>query len=280
MSSTTSEPKDYFKFQLKQESEKYRICHPSPVTRGADLLLELETFLDKNWLIPVDKGFLVSNIPYFEGLFNTDDFWRETKNGDKIEGVAKITFIRPGEVKKQTILKFLEMLHAQAIYDESDFKYQTINFITNENVLEFIELSEFWMVEHIKKEAIDFVSYNINGEMMIRALKYENPFVRKTIEPICQTFFKSTEARAIQGDKFNQQLDEIRDKVYSSIDEAVNDITWARNINRNTSREMNQNKRNNDVKNQENYLHNALKIMGQLDKDLGQLHFLSPKNSF
>jgi len=205
---TPPKPIDHLKFQLKQNNDTHLIHHPSPVTRGADLLLELpgeEAFFSKgmnqplNWLIPVDKEFLVSKVPFFKALFNTEGFWKETENDNRIQGVSKVTVKKLSNVSNKTMCKFLEMVYARSIYDEYDSKFKTKNYITDENVLEFIELSQFWMVEDIVKEAVGYAEKNMSGSMMMKAYKYDNPLVRETVEPICQMFIKVTEVGAYQA---------------------------------------------------------------------------------
>lgn len=218
--SSTSEPADFFKFQLKQDSDKFVICHPSPMTKGANLLLELENE-DKNWLIPVDKEFLVSKVPYFEALFNTEGFWKETKNTEKIEGVSKVQVDKLDNVSNKTVWKFLEMLHARSMYDRYDSKFKTDNFINTHNVLEFLVLSDIWMVEDIKTEAVKYVDEirrggnHFPGDVMMAAYKHNNPFVRKTIEPMFQSFVKRKEFLEPKFESMGKRIEYLEPEVKS-----------------------------------------------------------------
>lgn len=214
MSSTSSELNDYFKFQLGQDNDKYVIQHPSPMTKSANLLLELEKEQvngNKNWLIPVDKEFLVKKIPYFKALFNTNNFWKETKNCDKIDDVSKILVKKPGNVDNNTIFKLLKMLHAQSIYDRGDAKFKTDNFIDRGNVLKFFELSEFWMVDDCKNAAIRYATENMDSYIMMKAYNHDNPLVRKEMEPVCKRFINKKEESA----KFYEKYYELSEKTNS-----------------------------------------------------------------
>lgn len=204
---TLPKPMDHLKFQLKKDNENYLIHHPSPVTRGADLLLELTAEGPKNWLIPVDKEFLVSKVPFFKALFNSEGFWKETENVSQIEGVPRITVQKLDNISNETMFKFLEMLYARSIYDENDSKFNSNNYVTSENVLQFIELSQFWMVEDMKKEAIKYADKNMDAIIVMNAFKYNNPFVREIVEPICQLFIQLTEA----GTRESRRLENICD---------------------------------------------------------------------
>ena len=163
----------------------YQIYHSSQVTKYADLLLELKSEDDsKNWLIPVDKDFLVSKVPYFEALFNTEGIWKETKNNDKIEGVSKFLVDKIDNVSNNTVWKFLEMLHARSIYDEQDSQFETENYINPDNVLEFLVLSDIWMAEDIKKGAIEYEQGCKRLPLrLLRTLEFRGRFALKYVHP-------------------------------------------------------------------------------------------------
>jgi len=175
------------------------IRHPSPVTAGSDLLLELSSDGDNttNWLIPVHKKFLISQIPYFEGMFNSEGVWRETKNCQVIEGVTKIKLATIFNVSKNTVLKLLEFIYARSIYDRCYSKCDAKNYITHDNVIEFIELSEVWIIPEIQQFAIDYAEKYMDSEMMMKAFNCDNPFVKEKIEPICRKFVQMSAATAV-----------------------------------------------------------------------------------
>ena len=169
------------------------------MTLGSDLLLELKADCDEskiidkdekdgesdaeelNWLIPVHKSILIKKIPYFQGLFESEGFWEDSQNYDEIENCKKLPIRKLGNVSNSSIFNFIELLYARSIYDKNEPKFASDNYITRDNVFEFIELSQFWMVDDIKNEAVSYVERHMDNELMMAALVFDNQSVREMV---------------------------------------------------------------------------------------------------
>ena len=228
------------------------------MTLGSDLLLELKAdwnespIIDKDhedddkqyheddededsdaeeltWLIPVHKTILVKKIPYFKGLFESEGFWEDSQNHDEIENCKKLPIRKLGNVSNSTIFRFIELLYARSIYDKNDLKFSTDNYITRDNVFEFIELSQFWMVDDMKYEAVSYVERYMDNELMMAALVFDNQPVREMVQIISNTFIIASAARHSKATSLKEKAILSLRGIRNNIDSATKYLEYPQN---------------------------------------------------
>ena len=101
---------DTLKFHRGKETYKidgteFILKHPTVITVGADLIIKTKLKSeDLAWAIPVHKEFLMTKIPYIQGLFTGD--WRENKD----DPIAYIN--APNDISGDVVFGYLRNIYS------------------------------------------------------------------------------------------------------------------------------------------------------------------------
>jgi len=167
------------------EKTEYEVKFPTEITLGADLLIELKNhFCDPmdapKWLIPVHKVCISENIPYFAAMFNEGSNWRENKkaNDDSRSGyrfgLPSISFDRPQAVSNETILQYFIKIYKSNTEIQLSDNYDSSLYFKKDNILEFLELSNFFGDDVTEDNCRSFIAKNMCKELMLNMFNFPN----------------------------------------------------------------------------------------------------------
>jgi len=169
----------------KVEETEFTLKYPTQITLGADLLIELKNQVGApndmpKWLIPLHKDFISEKIPYFAAMFKEGSNWRENKkaNDDSTSeyrfGIQDLIFDRPQTVKNETVLQYFTRIYLPYITDQHSDNWRPDLFFTTDNVLEFLELSNFLNDEDTEGHCQDYIGGNMCNELMLKMFDFPN----------------------------------------------------------------------------------------------------------
>ena len=169
----------------KVENTEFEVKFPTEITLGADLLIELNNQVGApsdvpKWLIPVHKVFISEKIPYFAAMFKEGSNWRENKkeNEDSTSdlrfGLQNLIFHRPQTVTNKTVLQYFIKIYKSTTDLQLSDNYDPDLFFTKENILEFLELSNFLNDDITEDNCLCFISDNMCKDLMLKMFDFPN----------------------------------------------------------------------------------------------------------
>jgi len=162
------------KLKLNKLNEKYNVIHPSQVSLAADLLLVQKTDDEKDTVIPVHLGYIMTAIPYFAKQYDENGIWREGKLKDQDEYYVSNL---PETVSVTSAVAYIKNLY------EDDF-----NPFSRENCLGILELADYWCDDFMRTECLNYIEEVIDDNLFMKI--YKNIRIQSSVEKIVSDYVK------------------------------------------------------------------------------------------